>query len=175
MKNSVIYRIETQKGSCNLLFCVYCIKILWFAYSGFDEEVVPPSPVARFVDDPSFGYQDFARHGEDNPPTFKAQVWQLPSRTHIHSIFLQFPIENEWLIILSCSLYRTTHGRIMVSLWSTDCTLTLVTYWMISSERHVIWPITTWPVTRGWTPACCAGLSSTTSTVCTASGTSMSV
>ncbi|XP_016397264.1 sestrin-3 [Sinocyclocheilus rhinocerous] len=41
--------------------------------AGFDEEVVPPSPVARFVDDPSFGYQDFARHGEDNPPTFKAQ------------------------------------------------------------------------------------------------------
>uniref|UniRef100_A0A673N715 Sestrin 3 n=1 Tax=Sinocyclocheilus rhinocerous TaxID=307959 RepID=A0A673N715_9TELE len=46
--------------------------------AGFAEEVVPPSPVARFVDDPSFGYQDFARHGEDNPPTFKAQdyTWE---------------------------------------------------------------------------------------------------
>ncbi|XP_030632368.1 sestrin-3 [Chanos chanos] len=41
---------------------------------GFDNnKVVPPSPVARFVDDPSFGYQDFARHGEDNLPTFRAQ------------------------------------------------------------------------------------------------------
>ncbi len=51
---------------------------------------MPPSPVARFVDDPSFGYQDFARHGEDNPPTFKAQVRETPSNIHIHSIVILF-------------------------------------------------------------------------------------
>lgn len=40
---------------------------------GFQDEVVPSSKVSRFVEDATFGYQDFARHGEDNPPTFRAQ------------------------------------------------------------------------------------------------------
>ncbi|KAG9337537.1 hypothetical protein JZ751_028554 [Albula glossodonta] len=40
---------------------------------GFQDEVVPTSKVSRFVEDATFGYQDFARHGEDNPPTFRAQ------------------------------------------------------------------------------------------------------
>ncbi|XP_015197025.1 sestrin-3 isoform X2 [Lepisosteus oculatus] len=41
--------------------------------SGVFEEVVLTSRVSRFVEDPTFGYQDFARHGEDNLPTFRAQ------------------------------------------------------------------------------------------------------
>ncbi|KAJ8410864.1 hypothetical protein AAFF_G00188210 [Aldrovandia affinis] len=40
---------------------------------GFQDEVMPTSKVSRFVEDATFGYQDFARHGEDNPPTFRAQ------------------------------------------------------------------------------------------------------
>ncbi|KAJ8412610.1 hypothetical protein AAFF_G00129460 [Aldrovandia affinis] len=40
---------------------------------GFKEEVVPTSKVSRFVVDGTFRYQDFARHGEDILPTFRAQ------------------------------------------------------------------------------------------------------
>lgn len=39
----------------------------------FKDEVMPTSKVSRFVEDSTFGYQDFARQGEDNPPTFRAQ------------------------------------------------------------------------------------------------------
>ncbi|KAJ7995961.1 hypothetical protein DPEC_G00232130 [Dallia pectoralis] len=39
----------------------------------FEDEVIPSSQGSRFVADATFGYQDFARHGEDNPPTFRAQ------------------------------------------------------------------------------------------------------
>jgi len=39
----------------------------------FKDEVMPISKVSRFVDDSTFGYQDFARGGEDNPPTLSAQ------------------------------------------------------------------------------------------------------
>ncbi|KAJ8347830.1 hypothetical protein SKAU_G00264190 [Synaphobranchus kaupii] len=39
----------------------------------FKEEVVPKSKVSRFVEDSTFRYQDFARHGEDDLPTFRAQ------------------------------------------------------------------------------------------------------
>ncbi|MBN3286329.1 SESN3 protein, partial [Polyodon spathula] len=39
----------------------------------FEDEIVPVSNVSRFVSDPAFGYQDFARRGEDNLPTFRAQ------------------------------------------------------------------------------------------------------
>ncbi|MBN3306759.1 SESN3 protein, partial [Amia calva] len=44
----------------------------------FEDEVVPTSKVSRFMEDPTFGYQDFARHGEDNLPTFRAQdyTWE---------------------------------------------------------------------------------------------------
>ncbi|KAJ8267004.1 hypothetical protein GJAV_G00137120 [Gymnothorax javanicus] len=39
----------------------------------FKEELVPKSKVSRFVEDSSFRYQDFARRGEDDLPTFRAQ------------------------------------------------------------------------------------------------------
>lgn len=39
-----------------------------------EDEVMPTSKVSQFVEDATFGYQDFARRGEDNPPTFRAQV-----------------------------------------------------------------------------------------------------
>ncbi|XP_028839155.1 sestrin-3 isoform X2 [Denticeps clupeoides] len=39
----------------------------------FNDKVTLSSRVSRFVEDDSFGYQDFARQGEDNPPTFRAQ------------------------------------------------------------------------------------------------------
>ncbi|KAJ8276716.1 hypothetical protein COCON_G00084680 [Conger conger] len=39
----------------------------------FKEEVVTKSKGSQFVVDPTFRYQDFARHGEDDLPTFRAQ------------------------------------------------------------------------------------------------------
>lgn len=30
--------------------------------------------VSRYIEDPGFGYEDFARRGEEHLPTFRAQV-----------------------------------------------------------------------------------------------------
>uniref|UniRef100_A0A8C5LLK0 Sestrin 3 n=1 Tax=Leptobrachium leishanense TaxID=445787 RepID=A0A8C5LLK0_9ANUR len=39
----------------------------------FDTDVVPMSNVTRYIEDPGFGYKDFARRGEEHLPTFRAQ------------------------------------------------------------------------------------------------------
>ena len=63
--------------------------MIGFAYAicipDFKDEVMPISKVSRFVEDATFGYQDFARRGEDNPPTFRAQVCHIPSLSRSHS------------------------------------------------------------------------------------------
>ena len=40
-------------------------------------DILEPSPhpdMLCFVDDPTFGYEDFTRRGAEAPPTFRAQV-----------------------------------------------------------------------------------------------------
>ncbi|XP_060682559.1 sestrin-3-like isoform X5 [Hemiscyllium ocellatum] len=39
----------------------------------YEDELIPTSYMSRYVDDPSFGYKDFARRGDDHLPTFRAQ------------------------------------------------------------------------------------------------------
>ncbi|XP_064413994.1 sestrin-3-like isoform X2 [Latimeria chalumnae] len=46
---------------------------LLVASGAFEDEVFQMSDVSRYVEDPSFGYKDFARRGEDHLPTFRAQ------------------------------------------------------------------------------------------------------
>ncbi|KAM4796686.1 sestrin-3 isoform 2-T2 [Rhinophrynus dorsalis] len=38
----------------------------------FDDEVISMSNVSRYIEDPGFGYKDFARRGEEPLPTFRA-------------------------------------------------------------------------------------------------------
>lgn len=47
-------------------------------FPAFDDELVS-TDVSRYVEDPGFGYKDFARRGEDHLPTFRAQVPSLKS------------------------------------------------------------------------------------------------
>ncbi|XP_053871592.1 sestrin-3 isoform X3 [Malaclemys terrapin pileata] len=44
----------------------------------FDDEMVSTSDVSRYIEDPGFGYKDFARRGEEHLPTFRAQdyTWE---------------------------------------------------------------------------------------------------
>ncbi|KAM3836483.1 sestrin-3 isoform 1-T1 [Vipera latastei] len=44
----------------------------------FDDELVSTADVSCYVEDPGFGYKDFARRGEDHLPTFRAQdyTWE---------------------------------------------------------------------------------------------------
>ncbi|XP_007900197.1 sestrin-3 isoform X2 [Callorhinchus milii] len=46
---------------------------LLVATGAFEDEVIPTSYISRYVEDPSFGYKDFARRGVDHLPTFRAQ------------------------------------------------------------------------------------------------------
>ncbi|XP_029458234.1 sestrin-3 [Rhinatrema bivittatum] len=39
----------------------------------FNDEVVSVSNASRYIEDPGFGYKDFARQGEEHLPTFRAQ------------------------------------------------------------------------------------------------------
>ncbi|XP_018604404.1 sestrin-3 [Scleropages formosus] len=56
---------------------------------GFEDEMVPTSQVSRFVEDATFGYKDFARHGEDNPPTFCTQdfSWEVHGFSLVHRLY----------------------------------------------------------------------------------------
>lgn len=48
--------------------------IFSFSLTAFDDELVSMADVSCYVEDPGFGYKDFARRGEDHLPTFRAQV-----------------------------------------------------------------------------------------------------
>ncbi|XP_074072593.1 sestrin-3 [Macrotis lagotis] len=51
---------------------------LFVVSRAFDEDIVSTSDVSRYIEDPGFGYKDFARRGEDHLPTFRAQdyTWE---------------------------------------------------------------------------------------------------
>lgn len=40
----------------------------------FEDDMIITSDVSRYIEDPGFGYEDFARRGEEHLPTFRAQV-----------------------------------------------------------------------------------------------------
>uniref|UniRef100_A0A8D0DLL8 Sestrin 3 n=1 Tax=Salvator merianae TaxID=96440 RepID=A0A8D0DLL8_SALMN len=44
----------------------------------FDDEILSTADVSRYIEDPGFGYKDFARRGEEHLPTFRAQdyTWE---------------------------------------------------------------------------------------------------
>lgn len=48
-------------------------------------DILEPSPhpdILCFVEDPTFGYEDFTRRGTQAPPTFRAQVLLIVSDLH---------------------------------------------------------------------------------------------
>lgn len=49
------------------------LKNFVLLFTAFDDEIVS-TDVSRYIEDPGFGYKDFARRGEDHLPTFRAQV-----------------------------------------------------------------------------------------------------
>lgn len=40
----------------------------------FEDDMIVTADVSRYIEDPGFGYEDFARRGEEHLPTFRAQV-----------------------------------------------------------------------------------------------------
>ncbi|ETE65671.1 Sestrin-3, partial [Ophiophagus hannah] len=52
--------------------------LLSFSLIAFDDELISMGDVSCYVEDPGFGYKDFARRGEDHLPTFRAQdyTWE---------------------------------------------------------------------------------------------------
>jgi len=56
--------------------CLPKTKPFAVLFTAFDDEIVS-TDVSRYVEDPGFGYKDFARRGEDHLPTFRAQVPSL--------------------------------------------------------------------------------------------------
>ncbi|XP_055212087.1 sestrin-3 isoform X3 [Gorilla gorilla gorilla] len=44
----------------------------------FEDDMIITSDVSRYIEDPGFGYEDFARRGEEHLPTFRAQdyTWE---------------------------------------------------------------------------------------------------
>lgn len=107
-----------------------------------------PEMVLRLVEDPEFGYEDFAPRGEQAPPTMRAQVWRKCVEVHIDVVFNgYFPDSNDrlkclqlsqvWLLhllMLLPDVCRTIPGRTTASLWSTDCCQIWASSWMKSSR-----------------------------------------
>ncbi|MFT7803226.1 sestrin-3-like [Arapaima gigas] len=84
---------------------------------GFEDEVMPTSQVSRFVEDATFGYKDFARHGEDNPPTFRAQdfSWEVHGFSLVHRLYSD-------ISLLLDKKFRTAYN---------------LTYYNMASHEHV--------------------------------------
>ena len=106
---------------------------------------VPPDVVLRLVEDPGFGYEDFAPRGEQSPPTMRAQVWRtcVPDYAHACNYRCLRPrleglrLSQVWLLRLLMRLpdaCRTTPGRTTASLWSTDYCQIWASSWMRSSR-----------------------------------------
>lgn len=128
-----------------------------------EDEDAPSRDISRHFEDPSYGYKEFSRRGEQ-VPTLRVQVRLDGSRRWDRS-----PLSRS-LTALFLTLLRTTAGRTTASPWSTDSTPMSDRCWTRSSSWLTTSPTTPWRRTKTWTPACCAEPSGTTSTACSASG-----
>ncbi|KAF4008834.1 hypothetical protein G4228_000272, partial [Cervus hanglu yarkandensis] len=69
-------RFEKEKKES--LFVVSGDTFHSFPHSDFEDDMIITSDVSRYIEDPGFGYEDFARRGEEHLPTFRAQdyTWE---------------------------------------------------------------------------------------------------
>ncbi|XP_015421471.1 PREDICTED: sestrin-3 [Myotis davidii] len=63
-----------EKETKESLFVVSGDTFHSFPHSDFEDDMIITSDVSRYIEDPGFGYEDFARRGEEHLPTFRAQV-----------------------------------------------------------------------------------------------------
>ena len=61
-------------NSCIDLYSVSFILECSLLPLDFEDDMIITSDVSRYIEDPGFGYEDFARRGEEHLPTFRAQV-----------------------------------------------------------------------------------------------------
>ncbi|ELK27876.1 Sestrin-3, partial [Myotis davidii] len=62
-----------EKETKESLFVVSGDTFHSFPHSDFEDDMIITSDVSRYIEDPGFGYEDFARRGEEHLPTFRAQ------------------------------------------------------------------------------------------------------
>ncbi|XP_030056077.1 sestrin-3 [Microcaecilia unicolor] len=64
-------------------------KESFLVISGVFDEVVSMSNVSRYIEDPGFGYKDFARRGEEHLPTFRVQdySWEDHGFSLVNSLY----------------------------------------------------------------------------------------
>lgn len=69
-------RFEKEKKES--LFVVPGETFHSFPHSDFEDDMIVTADVSRYIEDPGFGYEDFARRGEEHLPTFRAQdyTWE---------------------------------------------------------------------------------------------------
>lgn len=91
-------------GGGSPLFLLFFGNYL-FLYTAFDDDVVSMSNASRYIEDPGFGYKDFARRGEEHLPTFRANVCirfvYRPLMTKFGSLNLFGQLENPSFLIYS--------------------------------------------------------------------------
>ncbi|XP_069852829.1 sestrin-3-like [Dipodomys merriami] len=69
-------RFEKKKGSLFVVSGAASNPEDWPPFFSFDcgEDMTVTADVSRYVEDPGFGYEDFARRGKEHLPTFRAQA-----------------------------------------------------------------------------------------------------
>ncbi|XP_016042616.1 sestrin-3 isoform X2 [Erinaceus europaeus] len=67
-----------DKETKDSLFVVSGDSLQAFPLSDFEDDPILTADVSRYIEDPGFGYEDFARRGEEHLPTFRAQdyTWE---------------------------------------------------------------------------------------------------
>lgn len=67
------------KWSSSIVLCTVSFTLDCSLLSlDFEDDMIITSDVSRYIEDPGFGYEDFARRGEEHLPTFRAQVGWMP-------------------------------------------------------------------------------------------------
>lgn len=76
------------KWSCFIVLFAVSLTLGRLLFSvDFEDDMIITSDVSRYIEDPGFGYEDFARRGEEHLPTFRAQVWD---------VFISEKLENKY-------------------------------------------------------------------------------
>ncbi|XP_054989432.1 sestrin-3 isoform X1 [Sorex araneus] len=60
-----------------------------FPPSDFEDDTAVSAGISQYVDDPGFGYEDFARRGEEHLPTFRAQdyTWEIHGFSLVNRLY----------------------------------------------------------------------------------------
>ncbi|KAM4827824.1 sestrin-3 isoform 2-T2 [Thomomys bottae] len=102
-------RFEKEKEES--LFVVSGDTFHPFPHLDFGDDMTVTADVSRYVEDPGFGYEDFARRGEEHLPTFRAQdyTWENQGFSLVNRLYSDIGhlLDEKFRMVYSLTLHST--------------------------------------------------------------------